>query len=307
MGEPEGAYRMTAEMAPDRVVGRPVTPAEPGRWVRALRMLLRRPSSVVALSFILLLVVLAALAPWVAPHDPNEQDLSAAFAPYSAEHLLGGDELGRDVASRLLHAIRLALLAPLISVGVALVLGVPSGLWAGLRRGVADTVLSRIADTLLSLPGLAFALAIVAVVGPGLVNVMVALGIVFTPSLFRVVRSAAMSVAEEPYIDSSRAIGCSTNRILWVHILPNVAAPLLVQATILMGLALLSEAGLSFLGLGVQPPDSSWGSMLRTAYDNQFRAPLAVLPPGIAVVLTVLAFNTLGDTIRDVMSARWRR
>jgi peptide/nickel transport system permease protein len=137
--------------------------------------------------------------------------------------------------------------------------------------------------------------------------VMVALGVVFAPSLFRVVRSAAMSVAEEPYIDSSRAIGCSTNRILWVHILPNVAAPLLVQATILMGLALLSEAGLSFLGLGVQPPDSSWGSMLRTAYDNQFRAPLAVLPPGIAVVLTVLAFNTLGDTIRDVMSARWRR
>jgi peptide/nickel transport system permease protein len=116
-----------------------------------------------------------------------------------------------------------------------------------------------------------------------------------------------MVVAEEPYIDSARAIGCSTPRILWVHILPNIAAPLLVQATILMGVALLAEAGLSFLGLGVQPPQASWGSMLRTAYDNQFEAPLAVLPPGIAVVLTVLAFNTLGDSIRDVMAARWKR
>jgi peptide/nickel transport system permease protein len=296
---------MTTQTAPAGT--RPVTAGDPGRRTSTIRLLLRRPSAAVAGGFLLLLVVLAVLAPWISPYDPNEQDLSAAFAPYSAEHLLGGDELGRDVASRLLHAIRLALLAPLISVGVAIVLGVPSGLWAGLRRGLADTVLSRIADALLSLPGLAFALAIVAVVGPGLVNVMVALGVVFSPTLFRVVRGAAMAVAEEPYIDSSRAIGCSTSRILWVHVLPNVAAPLLVQATILMGLALLSEAGLSFLGLGVQPPDSSWGSMLRTAYDYQFRAPFAVLPPGIAVVLTVLAFNTLGDAIRDVMSARWRR
>lgn len=274
---------------------------------RAVRQLLRRPSSVVALGFVLLLVVLAALAPWISPHDPLAQDLSDAFAPYSADHLLGTDDIGRDVASRLLAAIRLALLAPLISVGVALALGVPTGLWAGLSRGYVDAVLSRIADALLSLPGLAFALAIIAVVGPGLTNVMVALGIVFAPSLFRVVRGAAMAVAQEPFIDAARSIGSPTRRILWVHVLPNVAAPLLVQATILMGLALLAEAGLSFLGLGVQPPQASWGSMLRTAYDNQFEAPLSVLPPGIAVVLTVLAFNTIGDAIRDVMSARGRR
>jgi peptide/nickel transport system permease protein len=274
---------------------------------QALRRLLRRPSSAVAIGFVLLLVALAVLAPWVSPHDPLAQDLSDAFAPTSAAHWLGTDDLGRDVASRLIHAIKLALLAPLISVGVALALGVPTGLWAGLSRGYVDAILSRIADALLSLPGLAFALAIIAVVGPGLSNVMVALGIVFTPSLFRVVRGAAMSVAEEPYIDAARSIGSSTSRILWVHVLPNVAAPLLVQSTILMGLALLSEAGLSFLGLGVQPPAASWGSMLRTAYDNQFEAPLSVLPPGIAVVLTVLAFNTIGDAIRDVMSARGRR
>ncbi|MGI5132915.1 oligopeptide/dipeptide ABC transporter ATP-binding protein [Pseudonocardia sp. CA-107938] len=204
-------------------------------WRRAARQLLRRPSGVVALGFVLLLIVLAALAPWVAPHDPLAQDLSDAFAPYSGEHWLGTDDLGRDVASRLIHAIRLALLAPLISVGVALLLGVPTGLWAGLSRGWVDTVLSRIADALLSLPGLAFALAIIAVVGPGLTNVMIALGIVFAPSLFRVVRGAAMAVAEEPFIDAARSIGSPTHRILGVHVLPNVAAPLLVQATILMG------------------------------------------------------------------------
>ncbi|GAA0927440.1 ABC transporter permease [Pseudonocardia zijingensis] len=298
---------MTAEATAEPVVDRRPAPSERSPRRKLLRGMIRRPSSLVAIVFVLVLVVLAVLAPWVAPQDPTAQDLAAAFAPYSAEHLLGTDDLGRDVASRLLYAIRIALLAPLISVGVALVLGVPSGLWAGLRRGYVDAVLSRITDALLSLPGLAFALAIVAVVGPGLVNVMVALGIVFMPSVFRVVRGAAMAVAQEPYVDSARAIGCSTHRILWVHILPNVAAPLLVQATILMGVALLAEAGLSFLGLGVQPPESSWGSMLRTAYDNQFEAPLSVLPPGIAVVLTVLAFNVIGDTIRDVMAARWQR
>ncbi|SHK50847.1 peptide/nickel transport system permease protein [Pseudonocardia thermophila] len=295
----------TTVTAPSTAAAAPLPVESP--WRQALRRLLRRPSSVVALGFLLVLIVLAVLAPWVAPHDPLVQDLESSFAPYTAQHWLGTDDLGRDVASRLIHAIRLALLAPLISVGVAVLLGVPTGLWAGLARGWVDAVLSRLADALLSLPGLAFALAIIAVVGPGLANVMVALGIVFAPTLFRVVRGAAMAVAEEPFIDAARSIGSRTWRILWVHVLPNVAAPLLVQATILMGLALLSEAGLSFLGLGVQPPEASWGSMLRTAYDNQFEAPLAVLPPGIAVVLTVLAFNTIGDAIRDVMTARGRR
>ncbi|MFD2419804.1 ABC transporter permease [Amycolatopsis pigmentata] len=288
-------------------VGRTAGSGDVGKRPSALARLFRRPSTVISAGFLLLLVILAIAASWIAPHDPTAQDIAKSFAPYSGDHPLGTDDLGRDVASRLIYAVRLALLAPLISVGVALVLGVPSGLWAGLRRGVVDTVISRLADTLLSLPGLAFALAVVAVLGPGLTNAMVALGVVFAPSLFRVVRGAAMSVAEEPFVDSARAIGCSTRRTLWVHILPNVAAPLLVQTTILMGVALLAEAGLSFLGLGVQAPAASWGSMLRTAYDNQFQAPLSVLPPGIAVVLTVLAFNTLGDAIRDTMTSRGRR
>jgi peptide/nickel transport system permease protein len=259
---------------------------------------------VVAASFLLLLVVVAVFAPVIAPYDPNKQVLADRLQGPSAQHWLGTDDLGRDVLSRLIHAADLALLAPLISVGVAILIGVPTGLWAGLRRGWVDAVFSRIADALLSLPGLAFALAIVAVLGPGLVNAMVAMGIVFAPNLFRVVRGAALAVAEESYIESARAIGCSTARIVWVHVLPNIAAPFLVQTTILMGVALLAEASLSFLGLGVQPPDSSWGSMLEVAYQNQYRAPFAVLPAGTALVLTVLAFNTIGDCIRDAVARR---
>lgn len=270
--------------------------------VRAL--LVRRPSFVVAAGFLVFLVVVAAFAPLVAPDDPSAQVLADRLQGPSTTHLLGTDDLGRDVLSRLIYATRLALLAPLISVGVAILLGVPAGLWAGMRRGWVDAVTGRLNDTLLSLPGLAFALAVVAVLGPGLVNAMVAMGVVFAPSLYRVVRGATLAVAEESYIESARAIGCSTRRIVWVHVLPNIAAPFLVQVTILMGVALLAEASLSFLGLGVQPPDSSWGSMLEVAYQNQYAAPLAVLPAGTALVLTVLAFNTVGDSIRDAVARR---
>jgi len=269
-----------------------------------LRRASRRTSFVIAAAFIGVLIVAAVGAPLLAPHDPGTQNLANQLQGPSGTHPLGTDDLGRDVASRLIFAARLALLAPLISVGVAVLIGVPSGLLAGLRRGWLDAVTGRIADSLLSLPGLAFALAIVAVLGPGLTNAMVAMGIVFAPSLYRVVRGATLTVAEETYIESARSIGASNSRIVVSHVMPNIAAPLLVQVTILMGVALLAEASLSFLGLGVQAPDASWGSMLRTAYENQYSAPYSVLPAGIALVLTVLAFNTVGDTIRDVVASR---
>lgn len=278
--------------------------APPRGRSRVLRVLLRRPSFVVALSLLALLVFVAIAAPLVAPQDPTAQTLADRLQGPSAAHLLGTDNLGRDVLSRLIYAARLALLAPLIAVGVAVLIGVPAGLVAGLSGGWVDSVTGRIFDTLLSLPGLAFALAVVAVIGPGLVNAMVAMGIVFAPSLYRVVRGAALDVAAESYIESARAIGCSLRRVIWVHVLPNIAAPVLVQVTILMGVALLAEASLSFLGLGVQPPNSSWGSMLQVAYQNQYRAPLGVLPAGTALVLTVLSFNTIGDAVRDVVARR---
>ncbi|MEV4531201.1 ABC transporter permease [Streptosporangium sp. NPDC049304] len=271
-----------------------------------LRSILRRPSSAVAVGFVVILVFFAIAGPLVYPHDPEAQDLGNRFADVSLTHLLGTDEFGRDVASRIIQASRIAVVAPLISVGVALLIGLPLGLWAGVRRGVVDSVTGRLADTILSLPALVGALAIVAVLGPGLVNAMLAIGIIFSPGLFRVVRGATMSVAEETFVDSAVAIGSSTRRTLWVHILPNIAAPLLVQVTILMGVALLVEASLSFIGLGVQPPDASWGSMLKAAYTNQFHSPFSVVPPGIAMVLTVLAFNTIGDSIRDAVGLRRR-
>jgi len=271
------------------------------------RQVLRRPASLVAGGFLLLLVVLAVAAPWLAPYDPNAQHLADKLAGPSGAHPLGTDEFGRDVLSRMIYACRVSMSAPFISVGVACVIGVPLGLWAAFRGGAVDAVTGRIADTLLSLPGFVCALAIVAVLGPSLVNAMVAVGLAYSPGLFRIVRGATLSVVEEEFVDSARSVGASTPRILGVHVLPNIAAPLTVQVSLLMGLSLILEAGMSFLGLGVRAPTASWGTMLRSAYENQWEAPMAVLPAGVAMVLTVLAFNTMGDAIRDALGARGRR
>lgn len=287
-----------------------ITESEPQSRARplwsAVRGVLRQPAGLISVGFILLLVIVALFAPWLSPHDPYSQMLSARFQGISAHHWLGTDDYGRDVLSRLIYATRIAVLAPLVAVGVAVVLGLPSGLVAGIKQGKTGAVLSRLADTFLSIPAIIAAIAIVAVLGPGLLKTMLAIGVVYAPRLFRVVRSAALSVAEETYVTSSVSIGSSTSRLLWVHCLPNVMAPLLVQVTLMMGFALLAESSLSFLGLGVQLPDASWGSMLRSASQHQFDAPYAVVVPGIALTLTILAFNTLGDAIRDAIAAKGR-
>lgn len=268
--------------------------------------LVRRPDVLTALTFITLLVLAAVFAPLVAPYDPAAQDLAGQLKGPSSAHLLGTDHLGRDVLSRLMYASRLTLLAPLISVGVALVLALPTGMLAGYWRGWADAVTGRIAEVFLSLPGLVFALAMVAVLGRGIGNAMLALGIAFSPGLYRIIRAATLQVAEETYIESARSIGSSTPRILFVHVVPNILAPLVVQVTILMGISIIAESGLSFIGVGAQPPTASLGAMLRDAYDHQFRAPLAVLPAGIMLMLTVLCFNTLGDRLRDALLGEQR-
>ena len=271
------------------------------------RRLLGHRAAVVSGGFLLLLAFAALFAPLLAPHDPNKQDLLNVLQGPSGDFLLGTDNKGRDVFSRILYAGRVALMAPLLAVTVGVVLGVPAGLLAGTTRGRIDRILGRLADTILSIPPLVTALAIVAILGPGLTNAMLAIGIVYAPRLFRVTRGATMSVSEELYIDASRSVGCSTPRLLWAHVLPNIAGPLLVQISLMMGFSLLAEASLSFLGLGIQIPDASWGSMLRDAYQDKFRAPYAVVPPGIAMTLTILAFNTLGDGLRDVITARRRQ
>ncbi|MFV0533528.1 MAG: ABC transporter permease [Cumulibacter sp.] len=269
-----------------------------------LRAFLGQPATVVSLGFILLLIVVSLAAPLLSTHDPHVQDLNQGFRPYSAENWLGTDKYGRDVLTRLMYAGRIALVAPTIAILVAIVLGLPAGLWAGMRGGRVDTILSTIADTLLSVPALVFALAVIAVMGRGLTNAMIAIGVMLSPHLFRIVRGATMVVAEETFITSARAIGSGTGRTMLRHVLPNIAAPLLVQVTLLMAISLLAEAGLSFLGLGVQPPDASWGVMLKAAYEDQFTQPWAVIPPGVAIVLTVLALNTIGDGLRDALAGR---
>ncbi len=270
------------------------------------RRLLGNRAAVVSGAFLILLALAALFAPLIAPHDPNKQDLLNVLQGPSGDALLGTDNKGRDVLSRIIHAGRVALMAPLLAVSVGVVLGVPAGLFAGTTRGRIDRILGRLADTILSIPPLVMALAIVAILGPGLTNAMLAIGIVYSPRLFRVTRGATMSVSEELYVDASRSVGCSTPRLLWAHVLPNISGPLLVQISLMMGFSLLAEASLSFLGLGIQIPDASWGSMLRDAYQDKFKAPYAVVPPGLAMTLTILSFNTLGDALRDVITARRR-
>lgn len=298
-----------AEPPPSTPVAASTGPSGPPRNPRGgqmVRAVLRKPASAVSVGFVGLLLILAIFGPLAAPHNPDLQDLAHRFASPSWGHWFGTDDFGRDVASRIITASRITIVAPVISVGIAVLIGLPLGLLAAVRRGWVDATTSRLADTVLSLPALVGALAIVAVLGPGLVTTMIAVGIIFSPTMFRVVRGAAASVAEETFVRSATAIGSSQRRILSVHILPNIAAPLMVQVTILMGVALLVEASLSFLGLGVQPPNASWGSMLKAAYANQFKAPYAVVPPGLALLLTVLAFNTIGDAIRDAIGVRRR-
>lgn len=269
-----------------------------------LRRIVRRPAGLFCFVFLTLLVLVAIFAPWVAPQDPYAQDLLTSLQGPSSHHWLGTDYLGRDVLSRLVYASRIAIGAPVVAVGVALVLGLPTGLYAGYRRNRLSDVIGRIADALLSIPPIVAAIAIVAALGSGLVTTMLAIGLVFAPRLFRIVRGATLNVVEEGYIDAAKSIGSSTARVVWVHCLPNVLAPLLVQVTLMMGFALLAESSLSFLGLGVQLPQASWGSMLKAAAEKQFQAPFAVVPPGVCMTVTILVLNTFGDVVRDVTADR---
>lgn len=257
--------------------------------------------AMVALGFLVVVMLLAAFGGLLAPYDPNAQDLSNSFAPADGAHLLGTDLYGRDNLSRLLDAASVTFAAIVQAVGVAALLGIPFGLLAGLLGGGVGAVLSRMSDALQALPPLILAIAIVGILGPGLTNAMLAIGIVLAPSLFRLARGAAESVATETYIEACRALGCSQWRLLWRHVLPNAASPILVQLTFSAGVAIVAEASLSFLGLGVQAPQTSWGSMLRDAFNSVYTDPTALIAPAVMIVGTVLALSTFGDGLRDAL------
>lgn len=252
-------------------------------------------------AFLGLLAVVWVAAPWIATHSPIAQDYAMILTPPSAEHLLGTDDLGRDVFSRLVHGARASLTGAFLAVIVGALLGVPVGLLAGFRGGWLDDVISRIIDTLLSFPGIVLAIAITGSLGAGLVNGMIAVGVVFSPVLARLARAQAMVVKQELYVDAARSFGASNGRILARHILPNAVQPVIVQITLMLAMALLAEAGLSFLGLGVQPPSPSWGGMLTRAYHYMEVAPEQMFAPGFAILLTALAFNALGEKLRAVL------
>jgi len=275
--------------------------ARPG-WRRLARRFAANRLAVVGLLVIVALAVVAILPGLFAPHDPDKQDLLRKLRP--GVGALGTDEFGRDLLSRLIYGARVSLTAGAIAVGVAAGAGIPLGIIAGYHGHRTDAVLSRISEALQSVPALIFALTVISVLGPGLVNAMIAVGIVTVPRFFRVARASALDVSGNTYIEAARALGCSSSRIMWRHVLPNTLGPLVVQIALTLGGAITAEASLSFLGLGVRPPTASWGAMLTDGAKNVNRAPYLVYAPGAAIVVTVLAFMYVGDGLRQALGTQ---
>ena len=273
---------------------------------RAMRRLRRRKSAVFGLFVIAIFVALAVLAPLIAPYDPDQQTWSAVRKAPSALHWFGTDDVGRDVLARVIYGARASLLAGVISVAIALFIGVPVGLLSGYVGGFVDALFSRITDALLACPFLILAIALAAFLGPSLGNAMIAIGITTTPIFMRLTRAQVMAVKVEDYVEAARAVGNPRWRVVLVHILPNVLPALLVQATLSIAAAIIAEAALSFLGLGQQPPTPSWGSMLNAAQRFLVNAPWMAVWPGLAIFVTVLSFNLLGDGLRDALDPRSR-
>jgi dipeptide transport system permease protein len=269
--------------------------------------------ALIGLALIVLLILLAVFANVVAPHPPNEQYREFTLTPPawtaggSARFLLGTDAVGRDIASRLIYGTRLSLLIGLISVAISLTGGVALGMIAGYFRGLTETIVMRLMDVMLALPSLLLAIAVVAILGPGLINAMYAIAIVLLPHFVRLTRAAVIAEAGKEYVASSRIAGAGPLRLMFVTILPNCMAPLIVQGTLGFSSAILDAAALGFLGLGAQPPTPEWGSMLADALEFIQRASWVVTFPGLAILITVLAFNLMGDGLRDALDPRLKR
>jgi peptide/nickel transport system permease protein len=274
--------------------------------IASWRLLLRNPVTVVSAVVLAAVVVIALTANWIAPYGVNDVDVPNALRPPSGGHWFGTDELGRDVASRVLVAIQASMRVAVVSVAFAVVVGVTVGVVAGYRGGWVDTVFMRVIDVMFAFPVLLLALAVVAILGPGTTTTILAIGIVYTPIFARVARASTLSVRVEPFVQLSRAMGTGTLYILGRHILQNIAGPLIVQTSLSLAFAILSEAALSFLGLGIQPPQPSLGRMI---FDSQGFVTMAwwmAVCPGAAIFVIVLAFNLIGDGLRDVLDPKQR-
>ncbi len=271
----------------------------------ALIRFFRNPTGLLGLGIITFFIVVSLLAPVLKPYDARrDRDLRARLSPPSAEHWFGTDELGRDLFTRVWHGGRISLRVGLMAVAVASITGTLLGLIAGYLGGWIDTITVWFVDILLAFPGILLAIAIVATLGPSLTNALIAIGIVQIPEYVRITRSLVLSLRESEYVQAARALGSNSPRIIFAHVLPNSLSPLIVQLTLSIGVAILDVAALGFLGLGAQPPNPEWGVMIRDGFRQFLRAPWMSIFPGLAIFLSVVGFNLLGDAIRDVLDPR---
>lgn len=267
----------------------------PKRW--------RNPIGIAGAIIVLLTILTAVFAPLIAPYDPADQGAKRLLPP-SRDHLMGTDELGRDTFSRIVYGSRVSLQVGVISVVIAVAVGGFMGTLAGFYRGRLDALLMRVVDIMFAFPGLVLAIVIAGLLGASRRNAMIAIGVIYAPAFARVMRGAVMAVMSEAYVEAGRVVGSNNGRLIRLHVLPNILAPLIVMVTVYLSSAILSEAALSFLGLGTQPPEPSWGGMLNAARTYMEISPSMAIFPGLAIMFVVLGFNFLGDGLRDVLDPR---
>jgi peptide/nickel transport system permease protein len=293
-------------------VPRPVQPTEvsarqaPSPWVAARRRFVRSRTGVLGLLILVVVILAAIFAAQVAPYSPTRQDFRIERQAPTLAHLMGTDEFGRDVLSRVIWGAQVSLQAGATAASIALVIGLVLGMLAAYYGGLTDALIMRTMDVVLAFPYLLLAIAIVALLGPGLRNAMIAIGIVYVPYYARVVAGVVFSVRERDYVQAARALGASDRRVMVQHVLPNTLAPVIVQTTLNVGNAIIDTAGLSFLGLGTQPPTADWGNMLAAGRSYIVDSPWIATFPGLAILVTVLAFNLMGDALRDAFDPRLR-
>ncbi len=271
-----------------------------------IKKMLRIPLAAFGMVVILIVIISAIFAPWLAPHNPMAMDIDNMLSGPTWKHPLGADQMGRDTLSRIIYGSRVALMVSIGAVSLGILLGVPLGLISAFFGGKVDEVIMRFMDALVAFPSLILAVGLISVLEPSIKNVIIAIGVANIPWLARIVRSQALSVREMDYVMSARSIGATNSRIIGKYIWPNCAAPVIVQATLGMAYAVLAEAALGFIGVGIQPPTPTWGNMLQYAFGLLDRSPILSIAPGVAIFLMVLAFNFVGDAARDVLDPRLR-
>jgi peptide/nickel transport system permease protein len=278
----------------------------PSPWVAARRRFLRSRTGIAGAVVLLVVTLSAIFAAQISPYNPTRQDFRVEREAPSGSHMMGTDEFGRDVLSRIIWGAQASLLAGATAASIALVVGLALGMLAAYYGGRTDNLIMRIMDIVLAFPYILLAIAVVAILGPGLRNAMIAIGIVYVPHYARVVRGAVLAVRAREYVEAARALGAPDTRVMWQHVLPNTLAPIIVQTTLTVGTAIIDTAGLSFLGLGTQPPTPDWGNMLSAGRSYVIDAPWIATFPGLAILVTVLAFNLMGDALRDAFDPRLR-